>query len=142
MKNSISLLAIYVVIALFVSCSNDNDCNCSEDIYGKWEVEEFMSVESVLYAKKDGFNPIVEFKEDGILKLNLDKNSCGSDFELNGKTGINIIGAICTRMCCDSDFSNKFALLLPQIETYEIEGDKMKLNIPGWGWIVLERISD
>ncbi|WP_346862640.1 META domain-containing protein [uncultured Draconibacterium sp.] len=142
MKNSISLLAIYVVIALFVSCSNDNDCNCSEDIYGKWEVKEFMSVESALYAKNYDYNPVIEFKNNGTYLLQLDRNNCLGEFEFDGSDNGTITGASCTKVCCDSDFSIKFGAMLGQVSSFEIDGDELKLHVSGWGWIVLERISD
>lgn len=121
---------------------NDDDCNCTGDIYGKWEVKEFMSIESVLYAKNDGYNPIIEFKQDGTMEFQLDANMCSGEFEIIDETAINIEDAGCTKMCCDSDFSQKFVTMVSEVGTYEIEGDKLKLHVSGWGWIELEFISN
>jgi len=47
-----------------------------------------------------------------------------------------------TKMCCDSPISKKLTVMLPQVTTYNIENNVLRLNVPEWGWINLERISD
>lgn len=142
MKISISLLAILAVMTFFVSCSNNNDCNCPEDIYGKWSVEEFMSVESIAYPKDNDYSPTIAFKNDGTFGVELDVNHCFGSFEMDDDKGIAISDSGCTEVCCDSEFSLKFITLLPEVTSYEIEDDVLKFSIPGWGWIELKRVSD
>jgi heat shock protein HslJ len=121
---------------IIFSCAKDETVNTS--IHGKWVATDFMSIESVLYSKKNGFNPEIEFKNDGSYNLKLDMNSCMGNFVLSGSNSISISASGCTKMCCDSEFSNKFVQLLPQVESYQFENNKLKLEIPGWGWINLE----
>jgi heat shock protein HslJ len=120
---------------LFSCDKSENECSC--DIYQRWEVTEFMSVESVAYPKKNGFNPVIEFKNNGLYSLKLDVNHCSGSFTLTGENNVSISSAGCTKICCDSEFSKKFVTMLTQVNKYSIEGNKMKLNVPGWGWIEL-----
>jgi heat shock protein HslJ len=118
-------------------------CDKSENeetrsIYGKWEATDFISLESVAYPKKDGFNPIIEFKNDGTTNLQLDANGCPGNFSLLNENGISISASACTEKCCDSKFSEKFVQMLPQVKTYRFEKNKLKLEVPDWGWINLE----
>ncbi|WP_346861886.1 META domain-containing protein [uncultured Draconibacterium sp.] len=130
------------LLVVMISCNDDNNCSCNTTIIGQWQATEFMSVESVLYAKNDDYNPVVEFKNDGTYLLALDRNGCIGDFEFDASGNISITGASCTEMCCDSDFSVKFGAMLGQVSSFEIDRDELKLQVSGWGWIVLERISD
>lgn len=47
----------------------------------------------------------------------------------------------CTEACCDSQFSQKLATMLPEVTTYEIDGSVLKLHIPQWGYIECEIFS-
>lgn len=143
MKTSALKLLIFSFLVLFYACNDDDDCGCNDgNIVGKWEVKEFMSIESVLYAKDDDYNPTIEFKSDGITDIRLDVNSCFGDYELGDEPTLNISDSGCTEACCDSDFSMKFIEMLPQVGSYEIEDNMLKLYVSGWGWINLKWISD
>jgi len=102
---------------------------------------KIKSVESVSYSKDNGFNPLIEFKNDGTYLIKLDVNGCFGDFTLSNGNSISISASGCTKMCCDSQFSQKFIQMLPQVKTFEIEGSNLQLNIPGWGWIELEAVK-
>jgi hypothetical protein len=132
------LLILYFV--LFIVC-NDAFYGCETTIYGKWQVKEFLSVESVLYAKDNVCKPVIEFKNEGTIEICLDVNQCFSDFELLAESGIRISDIAGTKACCDSDFSLKLITMLPEVVTYELEDDDLKLIVPGWGWILLEKFS-
>lgn len=136
------LVPFTFVLLVMISCNDDNNCGCDSTIIGQWQATEFMSVESVLYAKNDDYNPIIEFKSDGTYLLELDRNGCFGDFEFDESENITISGPSCTEVCCDSDFSVKFGSMLGQVSSFEIDGDELKLHVSGWGWILLERISD
>jgi heat shock protein HslJ len=131
-----------VMIMVFLNACKKDECRCDADIYHTWEVMEFMSVESVYYAKDNNCNPAIEFREDGTLDIHLDMNQCFGEFILSGKDGISISGIACTEICCDSDFSVKFTGMLSLVESYSVEQSKMKLIVPGWGWIELKLVSD
>ncbi len=132
----IYILNILILLAA-VSCEK-NEARDADYIFNKWEVVDFMSVESMLYAKENDYNPLIEFLKDGTYLLKLDVNSCSGNFELLKNEGIQIASPGCTKMCCDSDFSKKLNEMLPQVESYSIEQNKLILDIPGWGWINLE----
>jgi heat shock protein HslJ len=121
---------------MIFSCDKSDPAENSS-IYGKWEADDFMSVESAAYSKKDAFNPIIELKEDGSYLLKLDRNSCMGSFILKNSNNISFSASGCTEICCDSEFSNKFVLMLTQVKSYSIEKNILKLEIPGWGWIEL-----
>jgi len=125
-----------LLFLLIFSCKKDNTA-IADDICNSWEVVDFMSLESMHYTKNDNYKPVIEFQTDNKFILKLDANSCFGSFSLEGKDGIEIKAPGCTYICCDSDFSNKFVLMLPKVESYSIDEKKMKLNIPGWGWINL-----
>lgn len=142
MKKSIFTLTLLSIIFVFAGCDDDDNCTCTRDIYGKWEVEGFMSVESVAYSKDNNYTPVIEFYNDGTINIVLDVNLCFSDFELGEESSMTISAGGCTKICCDSDFSKKFMEMLPQVSTYEIENDELKLKVSGWGWIQLKFVSD
>jgi heat shock protein HslJ len=139
MKRITSVLILLSALVFF-SCEKSEKEDTS-DIYGKWEATELMSIESVGYPKDKGFNPLIEFKNDGTHRIKLDANGCFGDFTLRSSKSISISASGCTEMCCDSQFSGKFIQMLPQVKTFEIEGSNLKLNIPGWGWIELVAVK-
>jgi len=130
------LLFILLFGYTFNSCNRHDDV--AIEIYNRWEVVDFISVESILYAKDNDFNPVIQFQKNGCYTLQLDVNNCTESFSLSGNEGIEITAAGCTKICCDSDFSNKITEMLAQVDSYSIEKNKMKLNVSGWGWINLE----
>jgi heat shock protein HslJ len=60
------------------------------------------------------------------------------NFSVSDNNVIQLSASGCTKMCCDSEFSKKFVQMLPQVESYQIEKNKLKLDVPGWGWINLK----
>ena len=99
-------------------------------------------MELVIYPKNNDYTPLLEFQEDGFYVLSLDINSCGGGYHLLGDGIIECSTVACTKMCCDSQFSQKLVVMLPQIQSFAIEGQTLKLNVPDWGWIELSRVSD
>ena len=136
--SKITKIPVLIFTVLFTVSSCDKNNKNVNDIYHKWEVVDFLSPESLLYAKDNDFNPKIEFQENGSYTLQLDANNCSGNFILSEQDLINISEVGCTKMCCDSDFSNKIKEMLPQVNSYSIEKNKLKLNVPGWGWINLE----
>lgn len=133
---------VILLLAILFACEK-NECNCNNgNIIGIWEATDFFSLESHYYFKNDEFNPRIEFKKDGTLIISLDVNSCFSDFYLSVDLGIKISGVGCTEICCDSEFSEKFAGKLPQVTSYQIEDNILRLNAPDWGFIKLQKISE
>ncbi len=136
----ITQLTFLFFLVLLSSC-RDKDKNLDGNILGKWEIQEFMSVESVLYSKANDYCPQIKFNTDGSYDLFLDVNECLGSFELGEENVISITTAGCTYVCCDSDFSEKATAMLPQVESYVFQNDELELHVPGWGWLVLKKIS-
>jgi len=137
MKYFLLIINTFLLIVTLVSCNKDNN-EVSDSIYNSWEVVEFMSFESVHYSKTDNYNPIIEFGKDGGFTLKLDANSCVGSFNLSDEDGIEITTPGCTKICCDSEFSNKFTIMLSQVENYSVIENQLKLDVSGWGWINLK----
>lgn len=131
-------LAIISLIALVLFSCDKSENHIADDMYNTWEVIDFMSIESVSYAKNSDVPILITFEQNEIYQLNLDVNSCSGSFVLADDGNIEISVPGCTKMCCDSDFSNKVTTMLPQVTSYTIEGNMLKLNVPQWGWINLE----
>jgi heat shock protein HslJ len=136
-KNQELLVLIILFSGLLFSCEKDKN-EVIEDIYEEWKVIDFMSIESMLYAKNENYSPIIEFKRDSSFSLKLDVNNCFGSFEIKDGNKIVISQVGCTEMCCDSDFSNKLAVMLSQVTTYSFDNETLKLNVSGWGWISLK----
>ena len=141
MKIRILVTAI-ILVSFFLSSCENNVCDCQVGIFNKWEATEFMSVESVFYAKENGYNPVIEFKTDGTLTFQLDVNVGTGKFETGENNSMEIANLGWTDMCCDSDFSEKFVEMLPQVNRFSIEENILKLHVTEWGWIELQLISD
>lgn len=137
MKNYVITVFLVLLPVFFASCEKDKN-GITGDIYNAWEVTEFISVESVMYQKDKDYNPVIKIIKDGSFNVELDVNHCLGNFEITSNQKIKFFGAGCTKICCDSKFSEKFIQMLPQVESYEVEGSSMKLNVPGWGLIKLE----
>lgn len=132
------IIIISLLMLIVLSCDKKGKDEIS-DIYGKWTATDYISLESVSYPKNNGFSPIIEIKTDGTYNLKLDMNGCFGNFSLSdSSSSISFSAAVCTEICCDSEFSLKIANMLHQVKTYQIEKNKLKLEVPGWGWINLE----
>ena len=133
---------LFILVSIFLSSCENKDCDCQVEIFNKWEATEFISIESVLYAKENGYNPVIEFKTDGTLTFQLDANVGTGTFETSENNSMEIANLGWTDMCCDSDFSEKFVEMLPQVNRFSIEENILKLHVTEWGWIELQLISD
>ena len=140
-KYQLIYMMSFLLIAFLYSCDKDENGGAG-DIYGKWEATAFISIESAGYPKNNNYNPVIEFKNDGRYSLKLDRNSCSGSFSLKGENNIDIYAAGCTKICCDSKFSQKFIAMLPQVINYSNEGNKLKLNVSGWGWIEMKAVNN
>lgn len=136
MRQIIALISLLIFVSF--SCQNENEEQLASDIYYTWEIVDFMSIESIYYGKPENSKILITFNKDGKYSLQLDVNSCGGSFKISNENKLEISGPGCTKMCCDSDFSNKIAIMLSQVETYTLEGNTLKLNVTAWGWINLE----
>ncbi len=139
MKTAFHILIIISIFLIPNSCNKDETSNSI--LFSTWEAKSFMSIESVAYPKNENKPILLTFNKDGTYGLKLDINSCGGTF-ISGKSNqLEIEFPACTEACCDSQFSGKLAIMLPEVTSYSIEGRELKLNVPGWGYIHLEEVE-
>ena len=137
MKN---IIAFILIIGLIVSCKKENKLPEEDSLHGKWEVTLFASLESMGYPKKDDYNPVITFQTDGKYELKLDVNSCTGSYSTSGKN-IEITHPGCTKICCDSKFSQKLTGMLSKVSYFTIENHHLNLHVDNWGFIGLEKID-
>lgn len=128
------IFAIILLLALVFSCRKDDD---HSGLFQTWEAKEFMSIESVAYPKNENTRVLLTFNLSGSYHLKLDINSCGGNFATGKNNQIEMGTAACTEACCDSKFAEKVAAMLSRVNSYEISGKTLKLNVPQWGYIEL-----
>lgn len=112
-----------------------------KDIYidltsNNWEVIKIKKQGESSYTKT-GESYILSFTSENTYTINLDVNNCFGDYDItsNGNIEIGLMG--CTQICCDSEFAQDLAQLLPKMTTYYGKGDE--LIFEGEGEIVLKR---
>ena len=133
---------LFVIAFLLPSCDKEK-CSCNNsEIIGKWEIVDFISLESIAYTKNNNYNPRFEFKTNGTFHLVLDVNVCNGNYALADGNTMNCSTAGCTEMCCDSPFSEKVVAMLPRVASYDFLDSELQLKVPDWGWINLKRSSD
>ncbi|MBL7965667.1 MAG: META domain-containing protein [Prolixibacteraceae bacterium] len=132
------IFAIILLLALVFSCRKDDD---HSGLFQTWEAKEFMSIESVAYPKNANTKVLLTFNRSGSYHLKLDINSCGGNFATGKSNQIEMETAACTEACCDSKFAEKVAAMLSRVNSYEISGNTLKLNVPQWGYIELQLVN-
>lgn len=140
MKTIFYVLTFLSVFRLVCSCQEEVVAGDNELLH-TWEATGFMSLESVAYPKNDNYSPRLTFKRDGKYSLKLDMNSCMGSFEKGEGNSLSIQSAGCTKICCDSQFSEKLAGMLSRVTSYTIEKNTMQLHVPGWGYIECKRVE-
>lgn len=135
MKSPI-LTGIFLLLIL-ISCNKEKEAKV-DSIYHSWEAKSFISLESTGYPKNKDKKIGLVFSKEENYGLSLDINGCGGSFKVLGTNGLEISPAICTLICCDSQFSEKLAIMLPKVTSYSIDGKTLNLNVPQWGYIELE----
>jgi len=131
-------LIFSLILFLALSCRKDED---HSGLFQTWEAKEFMSIESVAYPKNENTKVLLTFNRSGSYNLKLDINSCGGSFETGKNNQIEMETAACTEACCDSKFAEKVAAMLSRVNSYEISGNTLKLNVPQWGYIELQLVN-
>jgi META domain. len=130
-------LKIFILLFVVCACRKDGASDV-QSLYHSWEAKSFMSVESVAYPKTEGKRVLLTFNPSGNVGLKLEANGCGSSFVISKPGQIKMDPFLCTLICCDSQFSDKLLQMLPQVTSYEIVKNKLRLNVPQWGYIEFE----
>ncbi len=140
MKQVILVLSLILVLINLESCKKDQTL-VDAKLYNTWEVKEFISLQSVNYPKNKDNKILITFKLDGTYQLKLDVNNGSGTFTSNIENLINVEIPVLTEACCDSEFSKKFAAILPSVTSYSIKETILNLNVPHWGTIKLELVK-
>ncbi len=139
MSGSRFIIVSVLLILLASSCGEEKFYRIDSTLTGSWEAQEFMSLESVAYLKVNDFSPLIEFYADGTYRLTLDVNACIGNYSISENKALECSPAACTKMCCDSPFSIKLTEMLPRVTGFEFDQNELKLTVPEWGWIRLNR---
>jgi hypothetical protein len=119
-----------------ISCRQDEVFNST--LLTTWEAKNFISLESVAYPKNENIKILVTFDKSGRCNLKLDINICTTTYTLLQNNQIEIGPSGCSKACCDSGFSQKLVTMLSQVTSYTLDGKTLKLNVPQWGYILLD----
>lgn len=141
MINWKGLLVICLLVVM--SCQEEEDKQPMDQLFGQWEVVAIYSdsVEGEL-EKTNGFNPIITFKTDLRMDIQLDVNSAGGVLEYPGNNEINVVNSWSTDACCDSEFSEKFLEKLQDLSHFSFPSkDRAELHAGDWGYFELWRLN-
>ena len=124
MKASWNILILFTAMMLMSSCRQEVII-ADNSLLHTWEAKSFISLESVAYPKNEGIPIMLTFKRDGSYQLKLDINSGGGTYHVSKDHQIEMGFPALTEACCDSQFSNKLANMLPKVKSYRIEGSNL-----------------
>lgn len=127
--------AVYLIVFL-ISCRENEVLNST--LLTTWEVKSFFSVESVPYPKDETNKIFLTFGKSGLCNLKLEINTCTAGYTVSQNNLIEIESPGCSKVCCDSPFSQKLVTMLSQVTSFTIDGRMLRLNVPRWGYILLE----
>ena len=100
-----------------------------------WKVVKIKNAGQLTYTATDS-TYILRFSTESEFSLDLDVNMCIGLFEVPEQGSIDIQPMACTKVCCDSEFAEELAFLLPGMSEYYTRGDELYLE--GDGKIVLQ----
>ena len=138
MKTQFLIFSILLMSLTF--CNKEDAANSA--LFQTWEVKDFMSLESKAYPKNENNKILLTFNKSGTYNLKLDINNCNGRFITSKDKHISMASTACTKVCCDSEFSEKLTATLPKVKTYIIDGNMLRLEVPEWGFIKLELVSN
>lgn len=132
----------WFIFILIVQASCEKIDGPAKNVFQTWEVNQFISIESAVYAKNTGTQILLTINPDQTYQLQLDVNSCGGKLLSISELGIIFDSPTCTEACCDSDFAQRFVKLLTSISMYKVDDDILRLSVPGWGFIECVRTTN
>lgn len=114
-------LFFLVLVLFFISCNNETLFNDLQDT--EWLLKKIEIGSDTHKPQKDH---ILKFTSDSTYTLQLSVNTCGFDYS-NGIEGSIDFGEwiACTKICCDSDFSEMMIDMLSKVEKYRFVGKTM-----------------
>ncbi len=100
-----------------------------------WKVLKIKNKGQLSYTSTDS-TYVLCFSSKTEYTLDLDVNGCIGSYEVPDPGNIEIQPMACTKVCCDSEFAEELACLLPGMTEYYTRGGE--LHLEGVGKIVLQ----
>lgn len=127
------LLLVISVGLLGASCmKEDTDIDLSSK---HWKVVKIKKEGQLTYTSADS-TYMLRFSSNTEYKLDLDVNMCIGLYEVPNPGELEIQPMACTEVCCDSEFAEELAFLLPGMTRFYTMGDLLYLE--GTGKIILQ----
>ncbi len=129
------ILLLILCFGLLVSSCEKKDIDIDLTA-NAWKVIKIRSSGQQTYVNTDS-SYIFRFWDEENFSLNLDVNTCGGKYKIPHKGSIDFQELACTEICCDSDFAQDMAGLLPHLTDYYFRNNK--LYFEGDGEIILQK---
>lgn len=133
MAFSLGVLLLFGVL-LPVACEPSGE-GVSELKQKEWEVVSILQPGSSS-PEHAGNTYVLNFTDDTTYTLSLDVNNCSGTYRVKSGSRIEFSRAVCTEVCCDSEFARSLVSLLPGMTDYRF--DKGYLILKGEGSIKLK----
>lgn len=115
---------IVLFLPFMTGCDKDQSAELAPI---RWKLEGLKEKNNLFYTKADE-NLYLEFGSDSTYQLYLSRNSCGGTYSLSDIDHIAFSKPQCTEACCDTEFSLKFASLVPEMRSFNINADQLMLE--------------
>lgn len=117
-----------LIIFLFLGIGCEKK-DMSEDLWGtEWKLDGFVrangSWEPDVAPEKIQF----KFLDSAEVHIQLPVNECGADVMILTESQIQLGAAVCTEICCDSQYSKDFMAILSQVASYYIKDKQLYLQ--------------
>ena len=127
------LFLVFSIGLLGSSCMKEN---IDIDLSSKhWKVVKIKSDGQLGYTSTDS-TYVLAFSSKTEYNMDLDVNMCAGFYEAPEPGSIEIQPMACTEVCCDSEFAEELAFLLPRMKEYYTRRNELYLE--GEGKIVLQ----
>lgn len=123
MSVKIAWLIIFL-LPLMTGCHTDPSENLAST---NWELQGMKEKDSWFYTKAEE-NLYLEFGSDSTFQLYLSRNGCGGTYSVSDIGNIAFSQPNCYDACCDSEFSIKFASLMPEMRSFSFNADQLILE--------------
>lgn len=128
MRSAYKILSLLLILSLAVGCDKDDDdvgCGDSQLENVNWEVQHLEDNDAII-TPPEAY--IVQFTPREY-SIRLDVNICRGNYKAcNSDQLIDLQGAACTEVCCDTMPAEIIlAFLANEVIRYEIDGDTLRL---------------
>ncbi len=115
---------IVLFLPFMTGCDKDQSAELAPI---RWKLEGLKEKNNLFYTKADE-NLYLEFGSDSTYQLYLSRNGCGGTYSVSDIGNIAFSQPNCDDACCDSEFSVKFASLMPEMRSFSFNADQLILE--------------